>query len=521
MGTGPRTIKRGQGENYGTRAHQIPKMELVGDKAPKNGASKPRRYGSLASLIGALGEFNLITDSNGIIVGFWASRQSSSPQFSKSILGRPLTGVVQAALAAQIRNLADGTASRNARDEIECPIRIGRARRWFSISAVRLSTPGGNRSALCIAARDVTHRAEAMRMLAEREALLAKAEEVANFGSWESDLHTGTVKISEQLAKIWNVSSGQKWSRQMYWERMHPDDRTRVRPLADKAYADGQPIQYVARYCAPNGDVRVHLTYVLPLVDETGKVVRVTGVIHDVTEHAKRDQELRRLSQQLLNEQDSQRRHLARELHESAGQSLASLKMTLGRLREAVSENPELISDLLDSAVQLADGAIREVRTVTYLLHPPMLDEAGLGPALRWYTRGFSERSGIAAALHIAEPFPRLRQDIEITVFRVVQEALTNVHRYSGSSSAEIELRYADRKLYIEIRDEGCGFPPAEEPSHQRTKLGVGISGMRERVKQLDGDFEISSIPGQGTTVRATLPAVPVKPVLQLSRISP
>ncbi len=485
----------------------IPKMELSGLKGPENRGSKSSGYSSLASLIRAFGEFTLITDLNGAIAGFWASHQPSSRRLSRSILGRPLSGFVHACVALEIADLADRTARRRAREELECRVTMGGVQRSFSFCAIPLHVASAGQSALCVVARDVTHRVEAMRTLADREALLAKAEEIANFGSCEIDLKSGEVKLSPQLKKLYSLLPGQQWSQEIYWERMYPSDRLRAQQLLDKSWSLGEPVEYLARYCAPDGAVRVHLAQSLPLCDENGKVVRALGVIQDVTERAKSDRDLQRLSQQLINEQDSQRRRLARELHESAGQSLASLKMTLGRLRDAVTKSPELVSDLLDSAAQLADGAIREVRTVTYLLHPPMLDDAGLAPALRWYTRGFAERSEIRTTLDIPEPFPRLSQEIEITVFRVVQEALTNVHRYSGSKFAEVRLSFDNAKLYVEIRDRGCGFPPLAE---QRTELGVGISGMRERVKQLNGDFEISSIPGKGTTVRAVLPALSV-----------
>ena len=131
---------------------------------------------------------------------------------------------------------------------------------------------------------------------------------------------------------------------------------------------------------------------------------------------------------------------MARELHESAGQSLAALKMSLSRLYESLPKNKRLAQTLLRSSVELADAAVREVRTVSYLMHPPLLDEAGLGPALRWYARGFAERSKIAVTVDIADDFGRASQDVEMTVFRVVQEALTNVHRYSGSSTACIRV---------------------------------------------------------------------------------
>ncbi|MGH9740321.1 MAG: ATP-binding protein [Candidatus Acidiferrales bacterium] len=326
------------------------------------------------------------------------------------------------------------------------------------------------------------------------------------------DLKTNEVRLSPQLMRIYELAPDHEWSEDIYWDRMHPGDRARVHLLTEKSMAAGKPYDFVARYCAPDGRVRVHLAHTVPLLDEQGKVTKAMGVIQDVTEHAASHQELCRLSQQLMREQDSQRRHLARELHESAGQSLAALKMTLGRVREALPEGSDSAASLLESAALLADGAVREVRTISYLLHPPMLDDAGLGPALRWYTTGFTERSGIRATLEISEPFPRYSQEIETTVFRVVQEALTNVHRYSGSATAEIRVLHDDSQLRVEIRDRGCGIPPSADPLHRRTELGVGISGMRERVKQLDGIFEFDGAAGTGSTVRVLLPVSPSKP---------
>jgi signal transduction histidine kinase len=362
-------------------------------------------------------------------------------------------------------------------------------------------------------ARDTTHRVEAVQTLSEREALLEQAEQLANFGSWELDLKTSQVTLSPHLRKIYELAPHQHWSADDYWKRMHPVDRTKLRPFVEESLEEGRPFEFIARYCAPNGKVRMHLAKSISLHGENGKPTRAIGVIQDITEQFESHQELRRLSRQTLNEQDRQRRYLARELHESAGQSLAALKMTLGRVRETLLENSDLALALLESAALLADGAAREVRTVSYLLHPPMLDDAGIGPALRWYVAGFAERSKIAVTLEMDEPFPRFCQEIETTVFRVVQEALTNVHRYSGSASASILLEPNDSQLRIEIRDRGCGLPPQSDPAHRRAGIGVGISGMRERVEQLDGTFELKSVPGEGTTVRVLLPAVPQKPM--------
>jgi signal transduction histidine kinase len=180
--------------------------------------------------------------------------------------------------------------------------------------------------------------------------------------------------------------------------------------------------------------------------------------------------------------------------------------MTLGRLRDVLREDDEAARDLLQASVQLAEDAVREVRVVSYLMHPPMLDEGGLALALRWYARGFSERSDIQSEVEVPDDFGRYPQEIETTIFRIVQEALTNVHRYSGSRTVTIRLAREEGQIRAEVQDEGCGLALPTRAKGREAPLGVGIAGMRERVKQLHGVFEIESAPGRGTTVRAVFP---------------
>ncbi len=469
-------------------------------------------FESFEALIETFGEFKIMTDPDGRIGAIWNSQGAAERFFSRALLGYGLSAVIHPQLMAQIGDLARRTAILRLREELECQVNLSGKQRWFAVGAIPLDRFGSETGALCLVARDVTHWKQAVEGLVEREALLARAEQVANFGSWEMDLKTNQVTLSPQLMKIYEIASEKDWSVDMFWARIHAGDRERVRRFVGKSIAGGKPFEFTARYCAPNGRVRMHLGHTLPLPNKDGHVDRAIGVIQDITEHARSHQELRRLSHQLLNEQDSQRRLLARELHESAGQSLAALKMTLGRLREALPDRASLAASLLQSAVVLADGAVREVRTVSYLLHPPLLDDAGLGPALRWYAKGFSERSGIRTIVKIPDPFSRYRQEIETTIFRVVQEALTNVHRYSGSPSAEVRVSQEDSQLRVEVQDRGCGLAAPAAGSRRRSELGVGISGMRERVQQLNGIFEIDSVPGESTTVRVLLPATPFQP---------
>jgi len=186
--------------------------------------------------------------------------------------------------------------------------------------------------------------------------------------------------------------------------------------------------------------------------------------------------------------------------------------MNLETLAEATKNQlaPNLSRRLAES-INLASQVIRETRTLSYLLHPPLLDEAGLLDALRWFVGGFIDRSGIDTALQVGDDFPRLSRDLEMAIFRIIQEALTNIHRHSDSLTASIQLAVAGEEILLTVSDEGQGIHPAPEQAEQnggagaKRKLGVGIAGMRERVLQLNGRFEIVAA-NPGTTLRAVFP---------------
>ncbi|MGA2337468.1 MAG: sensor histidine kinase [Terriglobales bacterium] len=215
-------------------------------------------------------------------------------------------------------------------------------------------------------------------------------------------------------------------------------------------------------------------------------------------------QSLRQLSAQLLQSQDEERRRLARELHDSVGQLLASIKMNSAVFQSVQRDSP-VAKAATDNAI-LIDQVISEIRTMSHLLHPPLLDEIGLPSALRWYVDGFSERSKIAVDVDIADDIERLGNDMEIAIFRVVQECLTNVHRHSGSRSAALRLAREDGHVQLEIKDAGKGIPLGKQLAlSSKGQLGVGFRGMRERVHQLGGNLDVRS-DSMGTTITATLP---------------
>jgi signal transduction histidine kinase len=228
---------------------------------------------------------------------------------------------------------------------------------------------------------------------------------------------------------------------------------------------------------------------------------------------------LRHLSARLLNLQDEERRRIARELHDNAGQALTALAMNLGAVAEDLGQLMKTAGKVADSASmvrQMSD----DIRTMSYLLHPPLLDEMGLAPALRWYVEGFAERSKIAVDLECSKEFGRLPREVETAIFRIVQECLINIHRHSGSATAGVQITWLDGQVGLEITDHGKGISPqTRDQMESGGTVGVGVRGMRERVRQLGGSLKITSDDaGAGTRIVVRLPATEVSQTEEAAR---
>lgn len=272
----------------------------------------------------------------------------------------------------------------------------------------------------------------------------------------------------------------------------------------------------------PDGTQVTVIVNIRPLKDQDGEITGAINCFYDISERKqaedalqqahdkleflvqKRTASLRRLSSHLQHVQDDERRRIARELHDSAGQYLAAVKMNLAVLQQAGLTDAK--AAVLAESNELLDTCLAEIRTMSYLLHPPMLDESGLAAAATWYVEGFAKRSGIQANLEISPRLERLPADTEMVLFRTLQESLTNVHRHSQSSKVDVRLEAENAHAVLLIRDYGRGFPPEQlESLRGGSDLGVGTAGMRERVSELGGTLEVCA-EKPGTSVKVTLP---------------
>ena len=372
-----------------------------------------------------------------------------------------------------------------------------------------------NRHLLTRSLRYAIERKRADEALRESEERLRLAMSAANEVIWEYNAVTGFVRWNGAYDGTCGGAPGTGSTAELWAGCIHPGDRGRVFKSFFEA-VEGQAASWSAEYRLQRAGGEwsdIHDRAVIAR-DASGRATRVVGAMLDVS-GLKRAEEaltqsnrrLHQLSRDLLRTQDYERRRVARELHDSTAQLLAALSINLSRLQDPGLE-PDRRKEALSEATGLAAACSAEIRTVTYLLHPPLLDEVGLAGALRAYAQGFNQRTGLEVEIKIPPDFGRLSRDLEATLFRIVQEGLANIHKHSGSPLAAIRLERDEREVRLVLRDWGRGLPEAlNRQSKGFVRFGVGIMGMRERAEQLGGRLELTSNDG-GTRLTVTLPLV-------------
>ena len=459
---------------------------------------------SMAALVKTFEEFLFELDSDGRFLGMWSSRRALKTERQLDFIGRHAMEVLGEEVFLPFSGLFQRVIATRQSDGIEFPVELEDGRHWFYARVLPVARRSGKPPSVSLLTHDITTQKKTEDELRKSEALLTQAEQLVNMGSWEIGASLRTGRCSDNLYRILGFDCRGCVLYEMLSGKKAFSGSTTASVIA--AIMEGKPYEHDLRYISPKGEVRNLHSRGFPLRDAEGRVDRIVGVAEDVTDRVNAKEQLRFLSDRLLTLRDEEQRRMAQQLHETVSQEMAAMKMALARVGETLPKKNTTGNKFLQSAREFADAVIQQVRTVSYLLHPLLLEEAGLGSALRWYASGFAERSGIKVKAVIARDFGRLPKETEIALFRIVQEALTNVHRHSKSRSATIRLARADGKVRMEVKDRGVGMAPPSAATGWNSPLGIGIAGMHERVKQLGGIFEIKSKPKRGTAVCVELP---------------
>ena len=385
--------------------------------------------------------------------------------------------------------------------------------RMWETMLVPICAPNTDRvSRLLGSCRDISEVKRFVAALSESEQRFHHIADSAPVLIWIS----GPDKARTYFNKPWLDFTGRCLDMELghgWTEGVHPDDLARCLAVYQSHFDRRESFRMEYRLKRADGQYQWIDDAGVPRFGTAGDFLGYIGSAVDITERRGTEQALRLLAGRLLKVQDDERRRIARDLHDSTAQNLLGATLGIHRALRFASDMPAEAEDALEESDSLIRQTEREVRTTCYLLHPPMLDEAGLPAAVRWYVEGFAKRSRIKVDIDIAAELSarRLPEDVEIALFRVVQEALTNVRRHSGSKKARLSLMRSKDDVSLTIEDDGQGMTEvalafaAGKPKGGVAGLGVGIAGMSERLRQLGGSLHIDSR-SRGVRVTATVP---------------
>lgn len=463
----------------------------------------------LAAIVASSDDAIISKNLNGIITSWNAGAARLFGFSAEESIGRPITMLIPAELQSEEVTILQ-RLRRGERIEHFETVRVTKSGKRLDVSLTisPIRDSKGRVIGASKIARDITERKRIEDDLRESRAQLTLALESSRTAMFDWDVVERRGIWNDQLAAIYAFNPAGEYITAEEWHALfHPEDGQRLTHEFERAMTGTDKFQFEFRTIRPDGEVRWILSHGRMVRDADGHPIRMIGTHTDITDRKQVEEvsRVRELSGKLLQTQDAERRRIARELHDSAGQLVAALQMQLTPMKgEAEKVSAELAAGIGES-LNLIQQLSQELRTVSYLLHPPLLDELGLPSALRWYVEGFAERSRIDIRIEVPPDLGRLPADMETALFRIVQESLTNIHRHSGSNRAEIYIRRSADDITLEVRDYGKGMPAPNNGSSQKSRSGVGIQGMQERVRQLNGRFEIRSH-ADGTTVTARLP---------------
>ena len=465
----------------------------------------------LAAIVESSHDAIVSKDLNGIITSWNGGAARIFGYTAEEAVGRPIAIIIPQELLSEeneiIQRLRDG--QRIEHYETVRSTKLG-IKIDVSLTISPIRDAKGRVIGASKIARDITDAKRVEAALRDSQTQLALALEASRTAIFDWDVIEKRGTWNPQMETIYGfIPTGKFISAEEWRSLFHPDDVQRLVDEFNRFLKDQDQFQFEYRAIRPDGEVRWILSHGRIVRNPDGDAIRMIGTHTDITDRKQYEEaeKIREITGKLLHAQDAERRRIARELHDSAGQIVAALQMTLIPMEMEAEKLGAEFSKGIRESLEFLQQLSGELRTVSYLLHPPLLDEAGLPSALRWYIEGFAERSKIDVELDIDPGLGRLSQDLEMTIFRVIQECLTNIHRHSGSKQAKIRVVGAQNEVRLDVRDYGKGIPAIGRNGSSQVQMGVGIQGMRERIRQLNGRFEIKSH-SDGTTVSARLPVV-------------
>ena len=379
--------------------------------------------------------------------------------------------------------------------------------RLWAMQFVPLPAGQGRISGGMLIARDVTEQRHAEQQLLASRRQLAEAQRIAQVGSWEWNLETDELVVSDELRRLFGLPLDRKLTMtEGVGEAIHPADLERVAVHLGRMRDDPSPFAIEHRIIRTDGDVRTVLARGEGVVDEDGRLVRFIGTDQDITDRRRADAERRRLLNRVYEAQEGQDRRLAADLHDGHVQSLAAIgfKLEQARLRLGASGSPE-VDELLWQVTKDLSAEVTALRRTIGRLRPLVLVEDGLEAALREEAKSACNRAALASCEVVSELDGRLDPVVETALFRVAQQALANVVEHASATHAEVAIECTGKGVLLRVSDDGCGF----DPDHVQVIADIahfGLIAMRERVEALGGRFRVATAPGRGTVVEARLP---------------